>query len=120
MKAFQPRRGLTVLFAAAALFLAGCMSYTEIQSIPTGAKVYVNDEIYGETPVMLSDNRVIGTGYLLRIEKEGYQPFRTRITRTEEVDAGPVVAGFLFTPVWWLWAMKYKPVHLYELTPAGQ
>ncbi len=24
----------------------------------------------------------------------------------------------LFTPVWWLWALKYKPVHTYELVPA--
>jgi len=93
---------------------------TQIQSIPPGAKVYINDELSGETPFNYSDTKIIGSTSSIRIEKSGFKPFSTFIQRTEEVDAGPVVCGFIFTPVWWLWAMKYKPVHIYELVPVEQ
>jgi hypothetical protein len=111
---------LAFLAVAAMLFLSGCTSMTVIRTEPPGAKVYVNDEISGETPFTLSDNKIIGTTTSLRFEKPGFKSFSTVITRTEEIDPGPVVCGFLFTPVWWLWAMKYKPVHVYELVPAEQ
>lgn len=111
---------LSVMVVAALIFLSSCTSMTQIQTIPPGAKLYVNDELYGETPYTLSDTKIIGATTELRFEKSGYKPLSTFIQRTEEIDPGPVVCGFIFTPVWWLWAMKYKPVHTYELVPAEQ
>ena len=111
---------LTILLAVSILFFSGCTSMTVIQTVPSGAKVYVNDEFYGETPYTLTDTKIIGSTTALRFEKNGYKPFSTMIQRTEEIDPGPVVCGFIFTPVWWLWAMKYKPAHTYELIPAEQ
>jgi hypothetical protein len=113
---FTPK--VAILLVIPILMLSSCTSMTVIQSVPSGAKVYLNDEIGGQTPFTLSDNKIIGTTYNVRLEMEGYKPFYTVITRSEEFDAGPVVAGLLFTPVWWLWAMKYKPVHTYEMEPA--
>jgi hypothetical protein len=117
-KRFTPK--LATLLAIPIILLSSCTSMTVIQTVPPGAKIYLNDEISGVTPFTLSDNKIIGTSYNIRFEKEGYQPFYTSITRTEEFDAGPVVAGLLFTPVWWLWAMKYKPLHTYELAPGDR
>jgi hypothetical protein len=111
---------ISVLMAVVILFLSGCSSMTTIQTIPPGARVYVNDELSGETPYSLIDTKIIGTTTHLRFEKSGYKPFITSIQRTEELDMGPVICGFIFTPVWWLWAMKYKPSHLYELVPLEQ
>ncbi len=120
MKTKQIFFGMSILAVTAMLFLAGCTSMTLVQTVPQGAKVYVNDEFAGETPFTLSDNKIIGSTTAIRFEKPGYKSFNTMIVRTEEVDPGPVVCGFIFTPVWWLWAMKYKPVHTYELAPLGQ
>lgn len=106
-----------ILVTVSILFLSGCSSMTVIQTIPPGAKIYLNDELSGETPYTLSDTKIIGTTTSIRFEKNGYQSFSTFIQRTEEFDAGPIVCGFVFTPVWWLWAMKYKPMHTYELVP---
>jgi len=117
MKAIRTSLRLSVFAIVAVLFLAGCTSMTQIQTIPSGAKIYVNDEFRGETPYTLADNNIIGTTSAIRLEKEGYQPFTTFITRSEEIDPAPVVCGLIFTPVWWLWAMKYRPVHAYELVP---
>jgi hypothetical protein len=108
---------LMVLAVAGILFLSGCTSMTTIQTIPPGAKVYLNDELGGESPVTMSDSKIIGSTTMVRIEKPGYKTLVTQIQRTEEIDAAPVVCGLLFTPVWWLWAMKYKPFHVYELVP---
>lgn len=118
MKTKRISLGLTILAVATVLFLSGCSSMTMIQTIPPGAKVYVNDELGGETPFALSDTKIIGSTTHLRFENPGFKSFETFIARTEEIDPGPVVCGFIFTPVWWLWAMKYKPVHTYELVPA--
>lgn len=110
----------TVLVVASILFLSSCTSMTQIQTIPAGAKVYINDELSGETPYTLSDTKIIGATSFIRFEKSGYKSFSTFIVRSEEIDPGPVVCGFIFTPIWWLWAMKYKPVHFYELVPLEQ
>ncbi len=111
---------LSVLMLGAVLLLQSCTSMTVIQTVPSGAKIYINDEPRGETPYTLVDNKIIGTTSSIRIEKGGYKPLTTFIQKTEEFDPGPVICGFIFTPVWWLWAMKYKPVHTYELVPAEQ
>ncbi|MFA6127562.1 MAG: PEGA domain-containing protein [Bacteroidales bacterium] len=120
MKTKQIFTRIALLAAASIILLSSCTSMTQIQTVPPGAKIYINDEFCGETPYTMTDTKIIGSNSAIRLEKNGYQSFTTFISRTEEIDPGPVVCGFLFTPVWWLWAMKYKPVHFYELVPAGQ
>ena len=107
---------LMLLVALPILLLTGCTSMTQIQTIPPGAKVYINDEFAGETPFTMFDSKIIGSNSYIRLEKSGYKPFFTVISKTEEFDPGPVVCGFFCWPAW-LWAMRYKPVHVYELVP---
>jgi hypothetical protein len=102
------------------MLISACTSMTQIQTVPPGAKIYVDDELRGETPYYLSDKKIIGATSTLRFEKGGYKSFTSFIQRSEEFDPGPVICGFVFTPIWWLWAMKYKPVHIYELVPSEQ
>ena len=120
MRTMKISARFAILAVASILFLSGCASMTLIQTVPPGAKIYVNDELSGETPYTHSDTKIIGSTTSLRFEKSGYKPFSTVIVRTEEIDPAPVVCGFIFTPVWWLWAMKYKPFHTYELVPVEQ
>jgi hypothetical protein len=101
------------------LLLSSCTSITLIQTVPIGAKVYINEELKGETPYTLSDSKMFFESNSIRIEKSGYKPFQTVIPRSEEIDPVPAICGFFFLPAW-LWAMKYKPVHLYELVPLEQ
>ncbi len=98
------------------LLVFGCASVTMINSSPEGAKVYIDEQSVGLTPFTYSDTKIIGSSTYIRLEMEGYQPFNTVMVRNEEVDPGAVVGGFFFWPVW-LWFMKYKPVHFYELVP---
>ncbi len=85
-----------------------------IQSTPAGAKVYVSGESVGETPYRYSDTKTVGSCTPIKLEKSGHQTFETDLCRNEEADIGAIVAGvfFLFP---FLWTMKYKATHMYEL-----
>lgn len=109
------RKGLTAGLAALVLF-SSCTSYTTITSEPPGARLYLDHEFMGETPVRYSDTKIVGSCSQLRLEMEGYENLDSWLCRNEEVDAGAVVGGifFLFP---FLWIMKYKPYHNYELRP---
>jgi uncharacterized protein YceK len=104
------------LLLAICILLSGCASTTMIHSIPDGAKVYLNEELAGTTPYLHSDTRIVGSTTRVRMEKEGYETLHTSFSRDEEVDAGAIIGGIFFL-VPFLWTMKYKPAHTYELVP---
>lgn len=106
----------SIKFVILLVLFASCASTTMIESIPSGAKVFLDDNYVGETPYKMTDTEIIFTCTYVRLEKEGFETLHTDICRDEEVDIGPVVGGcFLVFP--WLWAMKYYPNHTYELMP---
>jgi hypothetical protein len=107
---------ITAIILATIVLFSSCASTTMISSVPSGAKVYIDGELMGTTPYKYSDTRIVGTTVNIDLKKEGYQPFYTSFSRTEQVNAGAIVGGlFLLFP--FLWTMDYKPTHNYELTP---
>jgi len=106
------------LLLAGSVLLTSCASTTMILSIPDGAKLYLNEEIAGTTPYTHSDTKIVGSTTRVRLEKEGYETFYTSFSRDEEVDVGAIIGG-IFVLVPFLWIMKYKPIHTYELKPCS-
>ncbi len=105
---------VTSVFLALTLLFSSCASTTMIQSTPSEAKVYINNEYVGTTPHKHKDTKIVGSSNMLRIEKEGYTPLNTSFSRDEEADVGAIIGGiFLLVP--FLWTMKYKASHMYEL-----
>ena len=96
------------------LLFQACSSSTMIQSKPSGAKVYVDGQSVGKTPYRYSDSKIIGSCTYLKLTQDGYDELNTSFCRDEEPDVGAIVGGFFIMPIW-LWALKYKPVHEYEL-----
>jgi hypothetical protein len=110
-----PIKAVSLLMAGCILFTS-CSSTTRIQTIPDGARVYINDEPAGTTPYNYTDTKIMFSSTNIRLEKEGYEPYYTILTRDEEVDVGAIIGGFiLWVP--FAWSMKYKPTHTYELYP---
>ena len=105
----------SVVLATTILF-SSCASTTMIQSLPSGAKVYLDGEAVGNTPYAHTDTKIVGTTTMVRIEKEGYETVNTSFSRNEEVDVGAIIGG-IFVWIPFLWTMKYKPTHTYELYP---
>ncbi|GAA3963922.1 hypothetical protein GCM10022407_08220 [Hymenobacter antarcticus] len=88
--------------------------------MPVGARIYVDGEAVGTTPYRHSDTKIVGSTTSVRMEKEGYETYNTSFSRDEQADVGAIIGG-VFVLVPFLWTMKYKPVHSYELkslTPA--
>jgi len=106
------------LILVGSILLASCSSTTMIQSNPSGAKVYLNGEPVGTTPYTHQDTKIVGSLTTVKLEKEGFDPLNTSFSRDEVVDIGAIIGGvFVFVP--FLWTMKYKPSHTYELTPSS-
>ena len=96
--------------------MIGCSSTTLITSDPPGAKLSINGVSVGKTPYTHSDTRIVGSTLMIKLEKDGYEPLNTIISRDERVDVGAIVGGiFLLVP--FLWTMQYNPQHSYELSP---
>lgn len=109
---------VSILLAVGILF-ESCASSTLIQSYPSGAKVYIDGEPVGTTPYWHTDTKISGSIVNVDLVKDGYKPFYTSFMRAEQVDVGAIIGGFF---VWFpfLWTMKYKPTHNYELVPIEQ
>ena len=101
-------------FVALTILLASCSSTTLIQSNPSNAKLFIDGQHVGQTPYSHRDTKIVGSTIMLKIEKEGYQPLITTITKDEEVNVGAIVGGLFFV-VPFLWTMQYQPMHHYEL-----
>ncbi len=101
-------------FMSIIILFSSCASTTMIQSTPIGADLYLNGELVGKTPYKHKDMKIVGSTTDVRIEKEGFETLNTSFSRDEKVDVGAIIAGvfFLFP---FLWTMKYKPVHSYDM-----
>jgi hypothetical protein len=95
---------------------SSCSSTTMIQSNPSKAKIYLDGAYIGETPYLYEDTKIVGSSMVIKLEKEGYKPLVSTITRDEQVDVGAIVGGMFFVFPF-LWTMKYEPFHNYELRP---
>lgn len=105
-----------LLLLVGSILVSSCSSTTMILSNPSGAKVYLNGEPVGNTPYTYQDTKIVGSRTIVKLEKEGYDPLNTFFSRDEEVDVGAIIGGIFFL-IPFLWTMKYKPTHTYELTP---
>jgi hypothetical protein len=103
-------------FVILAASFISCSSTTMIQTIPEGAKIYMNDEFKGYTPYKHTDQAITGTSTYMTFKMEGFEEFNTVLIKNETVDVGAVIGGifFLFP---FIWTMGYNPTHTYELIP---
>ena len=108
---------LQMFFAVVVLaLLSGCSSKTMMNSVPQGAKLYMDDQYKGLTPFLYSDTKIVGTSTRVRLEREGYQAMNTLLVRNERADVAAIVTGCFFL-VPFLWTMEYDHTHTYELLP---
>ena len=103
-------------FISLSILFVSCSSTTMIQSNPSKAKIYIDGAFVGETPYLHKDSKIVGSSMVVKLEKEGFNPLVTTITKDEEVNVGAVIGGLFFV-VPYLWTMQYQKVHNYILKP---
>lgn len=116
MKTFTKSSQLIAVLMAVVLLASSCASTTLIDSYPSGADLYLDGEAVGQTPYEMRDTKPMMSTTSVRIEKEDYRTFYNTITRDEEADVGAIIGGVMFW-IPFLWALKYKPTHIYRLVP---
>lgn len=82
-------------FVVLGALLSGCMTTTEIRTVPSGANVYVNDQLVGTSPVRYSTpDDAFKPPYRMRAELDGYQAAEGELT---PVTATGRITGAIFT-----------------------
>ena len=109
------RKKILPLLLLSAVFFAGCASSTVIDSNPSGANLYLNGENVGTTPYSYKDTKIVGSRTSVKLKKAGYKNLDTSFSRSEQIDVKAIIGG-VFVGFPFLWTMKYKPTHTYELT----
>jgi hypothetical protein len=87
-------------------FLAACASATTIRSDPSGAKVYLDGQYIGETPVVHEDMDIAGTNKKVVLKHDGYRD-QVGTIRKEDLKILPLITG-LFVVVPLLWVTGYQ------------
>src|SRR5215471_17174267 len=83
-------------------FLAACASATTIRSEPSGAKVYLDGQYIGETPVVHQDQDIAGTDKAVRLTHDGYRD-QVGTIRKDELKIMPLVVGLIvLVPLLWV------------------
>lgn len=100
-----------------AVFVSGCASSTLINTSPTGAKVYIDGQLLGTSPVSHSDTAVSGSTKAVLLKKEGYKD-KTILIRKEDVKIGPIIGGLLVLFPF-IWTLGYPDSYTFELEPEG-
>jgi hypothetical protein len=94
-------------------FLVACASATTIRSFPSGAKVFINGEYVGETPLVHEDMDVAGSNKKVKLTHDGYRD-QVGTIRKEELKVMPLVVG-LFIVVPLLWVTGYPDEYRFTL-----
>ena len=119
MKKFQSTQKTVSILLLIVFLFTSCSSSTLIMSEPSGAKVFLNDQYVGTTPHKHTDKKIIFSTTNVRLEKEGYEPFFTTITKDEDAHVGAIIGGiFVFVP--FLWALKYDSERNFLLRPTQE
>jgi hypothetical protein len=102
-----------VVGALLVVSILGCTTMVRVTTDPKDAKVYIDDEPVGKSPVQKELSNFVGNDYRIRIEKPGYKPFEAELRR--ELKVGNLVVGIL---LWWpllLWCYGPDQYYTYEL-----
>ena len=94
-------------------FFFGCGSSTVIKSNPTGAKLYLDGQLKGETPYTYSDSAAAGTLRTVTLKKEEYKDFTGTIKR-EQLSVPALIGGIIFIiPL--IWVLGYPSQYIFEM-----
>jgi hypothetical protein len=105
------KKMITVLLIAT-LFLGGCATMVRIETEVPDAKVKLNGQLVGSTPVTRSLSDAIWENYDVVIEKDGYKTFRGRLNK--EFKVGTFIGGLFVWPLL-LWTYGPEPYQTFEL-----
>ena len=105
--------------AIAILLWSGCAQSTKIVSEPTGANVYINGRLKGQTPLKITTTLSNHGEIPLSLSHPGHESIDTFLTKTGETDKFLRILGYIAVlPL--DYDKKFKPQNKYVLKPKQQ
>ena len=101
----------------AAFVVTGCASSTLIRSVPPGAKVYVDGQYLGQSPVTHRDSAPLWTTKTVTLKLDGYGD-QSGTIRKENLRVGPLI-GCILVYVPCLWLTGYPDQYTFTLDQNG-
>jgi hypothetical protein len=94
------------------LIMSSCATLVRIETDVPDAKVKLDGQTIGTTPVEKSLSDGIWENYDIVIEKDGYRTLRTRLNK--EFKVGTFIGGLIIWPLL-LWVYGPEPIQFFEL-----
>ncbi len=94
------------------LIMSSCATLVRIETDIPDAKVKLDGQSIGNTPVEKSLSDGIWENYDIVIEKDGYRTLRTRLNK--EFKVGTFIGGLFLWPLL-LWVYGPEPIQFFEL-----
>jgi len=94
--------------------IIGCSTFVRIDSIPSGAKAYINGEPVGKTPAQMDLSNFIINDYALELKLEGYENYYRPLSK--EAKPIHIILG-IFDLINLFWCIGPKGHYNFELEP---
>ena len=99
-------KNLKLLIGFLAVFMLHCSTLVRFTTEPSGAKVYVDGDYIGETPIKKRLTDLAWKRHDLSIVKSGYKTVNRTVRK--EAKGGAIFSGIFFSPFWFFWCYGPK------------
>ena len=106
-------RGVLAVGVVVGLLLTACSHRFSINSNPTGARTYVDDQFIGLTPATFVERSGSGREYQIRLEKEGYRSVNTK--EKQRINLTFLVLSIFTCGIGILWSFTLEDRYDYSL-----
>jgi PEGA domain len=103
---------MVALSLVSIMIMSSCATLVRIETNVPDAKVKLDGQSIGTTPVEKSLSDGIWENYNIVIEKDGYRTLRTRLNK--EFKVGTFIGGLFLWPLL-LWVYGPEPIQFFEL-----
>jgi hypothetical protein len=108
------RRFAAIAIVLVAVLCAGCTQAVWIMSQPSIAKVYINGELQGETPLRIWPTHHLFASLDIKLVKEGYHDYRETVG-VSTMTAINVIASLPLITMFWTW--QFEDEYAFALIP---
>jgi len=108
------------LLALVLVPLAACSATSRFHTEPKGAKLFINGDYIGETPVVYDDSYGLPSRMHVEIQKEGYDDLDMYMDKTMAYQAMPTFIFPYSSTIAVFWAYRYASDYRINLTPLKQ
>lgn len=97
---------IVCLLALGLVQLTGCSTASRFHSTPMGAKLFINGDYIGETPIVYDDAYSLPKRLHVQLQKDGYEELDMYLDKQMSYPMGAGIANpYFFAMTFWAWKL---------------